>query len=107
MKKVDIRIRKVKVLHGRAKEEAEKQGLKSDDLVILRTSLKRGSLPAYRVEKIEGDSVSFLSRYAKKLKEQHVREAEDVKRNQADQPDMWEYLNVDWSDVPDENPTGI
>ena len=43
----------------------------------------------------------------RKLKEQRAREAEDVRRNQADQPNMWEYLDVDWSDASDENPTGI
>jgi len=60
---VDIRIRKVKVLHGRAKAEAEKQDLKPDDLVILTTSVN--SLPEYRVEKIDGDPVSFLLKRAK------------------------------------------
>jgi len=58
----EIRIVKVKVLHGRAKEEAEKLGLNPNDLVILTTSVN--SLPEYRVEKIEGDPVSFLLKRA-------------------------------------------
>jgi hypothetical protein len=56
----DFRIRKVKVLQGRAKAEAEKQGLNSEDLVIVKTSVKPGSLPEYHIEKIEGDPVSYL-----------------------------------------------
>jgi hypothetical protein len=56
----DISIRKVKVLQGRAKAEAEKQGLNSEDLVIVKTSVKSGSLPEYHIEKIEGDPVSYL-----------------------------------------------
>ena len=59
----DISIRKVKVLQGRAKAEAEKQGLNPNDLVILKTSVN--SLPEYHVEKIEGDPVSFLLKRAK------------------------------------------
>jgi hypothetical protein len=60
---VDIRIRKVKVLQGRAKDEAEKNGLASDDLVIVKTIVD--SLPEYHIEKIEGDPVSFLLKRAK------------------------------------------
>jgi len=60
----DIRIRAVKVLHGRAKEEAMKQGLKSDDIVIVKTTVN--SLPEYSVEKIEGDPVSYLLKRAGK-----------------------------------------
>jgi len=60
---IDIRIRKVKVLKGRAKEEAEKNKLSPDDLVILTTSVN--SLPEYHVEKIEGDPVSYLLKRAK------------------------------------------
>jgi len=51
-------IRKVKVLQGRAKTEAEKQGLDPDDLVIITTSVH--PLPEYHIQKIEGDPVSFL-----------------------------------------------
>ena len=54
----DIVIRKVNVLQGRAKAEAERQGLDPDDLVIITTSLH--PLPEYHIEKIEGDPVSFL-----------------------------------------------
>ena len=60
----DFRIRKVKVLQGRAKAEAEKQGLNSEDLVIVKTSVKSGSLPEYHIEKIEGDPVSYLLKCA-------------------------------------------
>lgn len=59
----DIRIRKVKVLQGRAKEEAEKNGLKPNDLVIVTTSVN--SLPEYHIEKIDGDPVSYLLKRAK------------------------------------------
>jgi len=60
---VDMRIRKVKVLQGRAKDEATKLNLNPDDLVILKTSVS--SLPEYSVEKIDGDPVSFLLKRAK------------------------------------------
>jgi len=62
---LDIKIRAVKVLHGRAKEEATKQGLKPDDLVIVKTTVD--SLPEYSVEKIEGDPVSYLLKRAGKI----------------------------------------
>lgn len=45
-------IRKVKVLKGRAKDEAEKKGLSPEDLVIVRQD--------QHIEKIDGDPVSFL-----------------------------------------------
>jgi len=60
----DIRIRKVKVLQGRAKDEADAQRLSPEDLVIVKTTI--GSLPAYEIEKIEGDPVSFLLKRAGK-----------------------------------------
>ena len=53
-------IRKVKVLRGRARDEADKMGLEPDDLVIITTSLH--PLPEYHIEKVEGDPVSFLLR---------------------------------------------
>lgn len=59
----DIRIRKVKVLQGRAKDKADKKGLNPDDLVIVKTSVN--SLPEYEIEKIDGDPVSFLLKRAK------------------------------------------
>jgi hypothetical protein len=59
----DIRIRKVKVLQGRLKNEAQKQNLNPDDLVIVKTSVN--SLPEYQIEKIVGDPVSFLLKRAK------------------------------------------
>ncbi len=51
-------IRKVKVLKGRAKDEAVKQGLDPDDLVIVTVTLN--PLPEYHLEKVEGDPVSYL-----------------------------------------------
>jgi hypothetical protein len=60
---LDVRIRKVKVLQGRAKDEAEKKNLKPDDLVIVTTSVN--SLPEYHIEKIDGDPVSYLLKRAK------------------------------------------
>jgi len=54
----DIRIRKVKVLGDRAKEEAEKQGFSENDLVIVRTVI--GSLPTYKLTKIEGSPTQFI-----------------------------------------------
>ena len=59
----DMRIRKVKVLQGGARKEAEKKGLKPDDLVIVTTSV--GSVPEYHIEKIDGDPVSYLLKRAK------------------------------------------
>ena len=55
----DIRIRKVKVLGYRAKEEADKQGLSENDLVIVRTVIGR-PLPTYEITKIEGSPTQFL-----------------------------------------------
>ncbi|MDR2203252.1 MAG: hypothetical protein LBE76_02925 [Nitrososphaerota archaeon] len=57
-------IRKVKVLQGRAKEEAETMGLKPDDLVILTTTVN--SLPQYNIEKIDGSPVDYLMKKASK-----------------------------------------
>ena len=59
----DMRIRKVKVLQGRAMDEAQKMGLQPDDLVILTTSVN--SLPEYHIEKIEGNPISYLLKRAK------------------------------------------
>ena len=58
----DVSIRKVKVLRGRARDEAERQNLEPEDLVIVTTEVSKGSLPEYRLEKVEGDPVSFLLR---------------------------------------------
>jgi hypothetical protein len=63
----DIRIRAVKVLQGRAKAEAEKQGLNPEDLVIVKTTVNSG-LPTYDIEKIEGDPVSYLLKRVKTKK---------------------------------------
>lgn len=55
----DIRIRKVKILNGRAKEAAIAAGATDEDLVILKTS-QYHSLPKYTVEIVKGDPVSYL-----------------------------------------------
>jgi len=60
---VDMRIKKVKVLQGRAREEAEKMHLAPDDLVVLTTTVN--SLPEYHIEKIDGDPVSYLLKLVK------------------------------------------
>lgn len=60
---VDMRIRKVSVLQGRAKDEAVRMGLSPDDLIILTTSVN--SLPEYHIEKIEGNPISYLLKRAK------------------------------------------
>lgn len=60
---VDMRIRKVSVLQGRAKDEAVKIGLSPNDLIILTTSVN--SLPEYHIEKIEGNPISYLLKRAK------------------------------------------
>jgi hypothetical protein len=60
---VDMRIRKVSVLQGRAKDEAVRMGLLPNDLIILTTSVK--SLPEYHIEKIEGNPISYLLKRAK------------------------------------------
>jgi len=64
-KEIDIRIRKVKILQGRAKTEAEKQKLSPNDLVIVTTTVN-ASLPEYTIEKIEGDPVSYLMKRSTK-----------------------------------------
>jgi hypothetical protein len=51
-----MRITKVKMLRGRAKDDAKKKGFAPDELVIVDGS---------KVEKIEGDPVSFLLKRAK------------------------------------------
>ncbi|MCW4008054.1 MAG: hypothetical protein NWF09_05120 [Candidatus Bathyarchaeota archaeon] len=45
-------------MRGSAKEEALKQGLSPEDLVIVTTS--GNPLPEYHIEKVEGDPVSYL-----------------------------------------------
>ena len=57
----DIRIRKAKILQGKAREAAIAAGAKDDDLVILKTS-NYHSQPEYVAEKIEGDPMAFLLR---------------------------------------------
>jgi len=50
------KIRKVSILQGKAKENAEKLGLSPDDLVIV--------FPDSHLEKIIGDPVSYLIKRA-------------------------------------------
>jgi hypothetical protein len=56
--------RKVKVLQGRARAEADKQGLTPDDLVLLTTTYTDG-LPTYKVEKVYGDPITYILRRAR------------------------------------------
>ena len=60
----DVRVRKVRILQGKAKEAAERAGATEDDLVILRTS-RYHSQPTYEAEKIEGDPTLYLTRVKK------------------------------------------
>jgi hypothetical protein len=63
-----VMIRKVKVLQGTAREEAEKMGLKEDDMILLKTTILRNSLPKYHLEKIEGDPLKYIqNKYLKKV----------------------------------------
>ncbi len=59
-------IRKVKVLRGRAREQADRMNLSLDDLVIVKTIIEPHSLPQYHIEKVEGDPVSYLLKRAEK-----------------------------------------
>ena len=61
----DVRFRKVNSLQGRAKDEALKQHLNENDLVVVRTTI--GSLPEYEIEKVSGDPIQFLFNLGKKL----------------------------------------
>jgi hypothetical protein len=60
----DLRIRKVKILQGKAREAAEAVGAGEDDLVILTTS-RYHSQPTYKAEKIVGDPTVYLTRNRK------------------------------------------
>ncbi len=60
----DVRFRKVKALQGRARDEALRQNLNENDLVVVRTMI--GSLPEYEIEKVEGDPIQFLFNLGKK-----------------------------------------
>ncbi|MCI4363545.1 MAG: hypothetical protein L3K13_04490 [Thermoplasmata archaeon] len=57
----DIRIRKARILQGKAREAADAVGAKDDDLVILKTS-NYHSQPEYVAEKIQGDPMVHLLR---------------------------------------------
>lgn len=58
-------IRKVKVLKGRAKDEAVNLGLDPDDLVIV--TVTTNPFPEYQLEKVEGDPISFLLKHDKSI----------------------------------------
>lgn len=64
----DVCIKKVKMLHDRAREEANKQGLDENDLVFIRTTIQSGSLPKYELEKIEGSPIIYLENKIRLLK---------------------------------------
>jgi len=59
----DVRIRKVKSLQGRARDLAIEQNLNEEDLVVIKTKI--GSLPQFKIEKIEGDPLEFLFKISK------------------------------------------
>ncbi len=62
MKYDDIRIRKVKGLSYRARDEADRMGLSDDDMVIVRTyhDFNKSPLPFYELEKIVGSPINYL-----------------------------------------------
>ncbi len=55
-----IKIRKVRALGDRAREEAKRQELDENDLVIVKTVIS--SLPKYEIQKIEGSPTQFLQK---------------------------------------------
>jgi hypothetical protein len=57
----DLRVRKVRILQGKARDAAEAAGATEDDLVILKTS-RYHSQPTYEAEKIDGDPTLYLTR---------------------------------------------
>ncbi|MEM3622788.1 MAG: hypothetical protein QXR76_03340 [Candidatus Bathyarchaeia archaeon] len=61
MSDLKVRIRKVCALHGKAEEQAKKQGLNPNDLVIVETIFVKGSPPQYHIKKIVGDPISLTS----------------------------------------------
>ncbi len=54
----ELLFRKVKVLEGRAKEQAKEKGYKDEDLVLVK--VVSNSLESYEVVKVEGDPIKFL-----------------------------------------------
>jgi len=58
----EISIRKVRVLCGRARQQAERMMLNENDLVIVRTKIDKG-LPEYDLTKIHGSPIEFLRRH--------------------------------------------
>jgi hypothetical protein len=55
------KVRAVKVLKGEPREQAEKLGLKPDDIVLVKKGQYQ-SEPPYKVEKIEGSIVAYLKK---------------------------------------------
>lgn len=62
-----IRIKRVKVLYGEAKELALKKGFTENDLVIVRSS-EHHSVPNLDIKKVIGDPLEFIIDLAKKVK---------------------------------------
>lgn len=54
-----VKFRYVKYLQGIVREQARKQGLKDDDLVIVKAKVGQ-PLPEYEIIKVEGDSLRTL-----------------------------------------------
>jgi len=57
-----IQVRKVSVLGDRLRKQADEMGLEENDLVIVRTTIKPGTLPKYDLEKIEGSPIQYLQK---------------------------------------------
>ncbi|MQY68657.1 MAG: hypothetical protein GH150_04670 [Hadesarchaea archaeon] len=62
----DVRIRRVRVLQGRLRELADDKGINPEDLVLVTTTIEKGKHPPvqYKLEKVEGDPVSFMLKRA-------------------------------------------
>jgi hypothetical protein len=75
--KPDVKIRKVEILRGRAKQQAIDMGLKSSDIVLVTTTIPDNGLPIYELEKIEGDPITYLQK--KFLKDVPVKECKKHK----------------------------
>ena len=56
----DKRIRRVSVLGNALREQAEVEGLKDSDLVLVTTTIHEGRPPTYELEKVEGSPTEWL-----------------------------------------------
>ena len=56
----DLSIRRVKVLGGRAREQARDEGYDEDDIVLVKETI--ASLPKYEFIKVEGSPTEFLKK---------------------------------------------